>query len=193
MGKEWITTKEWGQLYLEIALVSFDIPILFVCLNSEKKRFLCLNVGENNDKYVICEVNNNQLLDMLTNSLPMEDVFRSCIRNRILIAEYDYDTEEIKTNLINSFEISGDLLPKKGAYFELSNKKIMDYIDLLRSQSVKVEVEQCFDTKICVVPLCENHSYFSTHEKNKVIFKMGLSLCQEEYGCYVVKNERMIA
>lgn len=36
MGKEWIKLKETGQLFLEKVLVSFNIPILFVCVDYEK-------------------------------------------------------------------------------------------------------------------------------------------------------------
>lgn len=46
MGKKWIKIKETGQLYLEKIIVSFDIPILFVCNDFENRKYLCLNVDE---------------------------------------------------------------------------------------------------------------------------------------------------
>ena len=37
MGKEWVKLEKIGQLYLEKILVSFDVPILFVCSDFEKR------------------------------------------------------------------------------------------------------------------------------------------------------------
>ena len=124
MGREWINIKEYGQLYLDKVLVTFDYPILFVCEDFEKKKYLCLNVDSENNKYVICEVDKNQLIGMLNNKLTMETVFRECVNRRIVVAEYDFENETIKSHSEDARNISGDLLPKRGAYFELSNKNI---------------------------------------------------------------------
>ncbi|MBR1702180.1 MAG: hypothetical protein IJ716_09535 [Lachnospiraceae bacterium] len=147
MGAEWINIKETGQLYLEKILVSFDIPILFVCTNFEKKRFLCLNIDEESGKTVIAEINNNLLLFMLRNEITMESVFRKAEKGVVIIADYNGETEKIDTCLVNANEISADFLPKKGAYFEFSNKTITDYIAHLRKELIDVVLEQLFEAK----------------------------------------------
>ena len=78
MGKEWIKTKETGQLYLEKIIVSFDIPILFVCNDFENRKYLCLNIDEETGTTVIAETDNRTLISMLNNQVTMENVFRNC-------------------------------------------------------------------------------------------------------------------
>ena len=68
MGKEWINTKETGQLYIEKILVTFDVPILFVCTDYENRKYLCLNADED-DKMAI-------LLTMRTNILATKQKVR---------------------------------------------------------------------------------------------------------------------
>ena len=41
MEKKWLNLGETGQLYLEQILVTFDIPILFVCNGFENRKYLC--------------------------------------------------------------------------------------------------------------------------------------------------------
>ena len=64
MGKEWIKLKEIGQLYLEKILVAFDVPILFVCTDYAKRRYLCLNIDNETGETAIAEVSNKQLIQM---------------------------------------------------------------------------------------------------------------------------------
>ena len=40
MEKKWLNLGETGQLYLEQILVTFDIPILFVCNGFENRKYL---------------------------------------------------------------------------------------------------------------------------------------------------------
>lgn len=131
MGKEWISLKETGQLCVEKVLVTFDTPTLFVCTDSSDKRYLCLNIGENDDKYVIAKTNARYLLNMLRNKYTMEFVFRNSIDGKIILAEYDYDGETIVSESKTAQDVRADLLPKKGEYFELSNDSIVEYIKRL--------------------------------------------------------------
>ena len=79
MGKEWIRIKEVGQLFLEKILVSFDIPILFVCVDYENRKYLCLNIDDESGKSVIVATDNKYLISMLTNKISMDSVFRNSI------------------------------------------------------------------------------------------------------------------
>ena len=72
MEKKWLNLGETGQLYLEQILVTFDIPILFVCNGFENRKYLCLNVYEEVGTTVIAETDNETLLAMLQNKLTME-------------------------------------------------------------------------------------------------------------------------
>lgn len=132
MEKKWLNLGETGQLYLEQILVTFDIPILFVCNGFENRKYLCLNVDEEVGTTVIAETDNETLLAMLQNKLTMEAVFRNSFNNSLVIAEYDTTNDEIVTQIKNSKEISEDFLPTKGEFFEFSNQKIQKYITSLK-------------------------------------------------------------
>lgn len=131
MGIEWIKIKEIGQLYLEKVIVSFDIPILFVCNDFENRKYLCLNIDDEIDTTIIAETDNKMLLNMLQDKVTMEYVFRNALNDRIMVVEYDSINQKIITRVENAKEISGDLLPEKEVFLDLSNKMILEYISFL--------------------------------------------------------------
>lgn len=194
MGKEWIELKETGQLCLEKILVTFDLPILFVCVDLQNRKYLCLNVDDNNMKYVIAEVESQQLIDMLSNVIPMEAVFRNSVNGKLLIAEYDVEKGVINSKTMAAKEISSDLLPQYGALFELSNKEIDDYIDSLNKQKIKVEVERYFEKKKVRIENCSNALCFVAAEMRVVGCSRLLLTCTKDRCSYDVNtNSRMIA
>lgn len=194
MGKEWIKTKETGQLYLEKVIVSFDIPILFVCNDFENRKYLCLNVADETCTTVIAETDNKMLLNMLQDKVTMEYVFRNALNNRIMIAEYDNINKKIITKVENAKEISGDLLPEKEAFLELSNKTILEYISFLDKQLVRVGIEKFSDTKIVTVRQVKFDEYFSSENKEVVNCKNVKFTYKKMKSSYAVESgKRMIA
>lgn len=75
MGREWIKIKETGQLFLEKILVSFDVPILFVCADYENRKYLCLNIDDETGESVIVATDNKRLIAMLKNEITMDPYF----------------------------------------------------------------------------------------------------------------------
>lgn len=144
MEKEWIKTKETGQLYLEKVIASFDIPILFVCNDFENRKYLCLNIDDEIGTTIIAETDNKMLLNMLQDKVPMEYVFRNALNDRIMVVEYDSINKKIISKVENAKEISGDLLPEKEAFLDLSNKMILEYISFLDKQLIRVGVEKFY-------------------------------------------------
>ena len=72
--KKWINVEEIGQLYLEKILVTFDIPILFVCSNGKNKKYLCLNIGDEDGTTVIAEISKATLSAMQQMRVPHRPV-----------------------------------------------------------------------------------------------------------------------
>ena len=126
MKREWIKVKGLGQLYLEKILLSFDIPILFVCTDFENRRYLCLNIDDDVPQAVIAEIDIKTLIGMLKDEITMEMAFRGSINGKIVVATYDSSSKQINTSIIASQMVSEDFLPEKGAFFEIENKKITD-------------------------------------------------------------------
>lgn len=135
MKREWIKVKGLGQLYLEKILLSFDIPILFVCTDFENRRYLCLNIDDDVPQAVIAEIDIKTLIGMLKDEITMEMAFRGSINGKIVVATYDSSSKQINTSIIASQMVSEDFLPEKGAFFEIENKKITDYIEFLSKQT----------------------------------------------------------
>ena len=193
MGKEWIKTKETGQLYLEKIIVSFDIPILFVCNDFENRKYLCLNIDEEAGTTVIAETDNRTLISMLNNQVTMENVFRNSLGNKIIIAEYDCKKNEIVSTVQDVKKIDSDLLPEKGAFLELSNKVISEYIVFLSKQLIKIKVEEFFEKRAITVERSQFHKYFSLNDE-KVISHRNVKLEDIKKTCsYEINNgKRMI-
>lgn len=194
MGKEWIRIKEVGQLFLEKILVSFDIPILFVCVDYENRKYLCLNIDDESGKSVIVATDNKYLISMLTNKISMDSVFRNSIDGKIIVAEYDYDKEEIVSYTEDAKKISSDMLPKENAYFELTNKAIEEYISYLERQLIKIEFENFSEMKSFTVRQSGNFTNFAAgdmmaYSSESVIVAETLKKCSYN----IKENNRMIA
>ena len=105
--------KETGQLCLEKVIVFFDIPILFVCNDFENRKYLCVNVDEEKGTTVIAETEIGTL--MLCFKIRRQWIlFLEALNDRVIIAEYDEENEEIVTQIESAKEISEDFLPEKG-------------------------------------------------------------------------------
>lgn len=194
MGKKWIKIKETGQLYLEKIIVSFDIPILFVCNDFENRKYLCLNVDEETGCTVIAETDNRTLISMLKNQITMESVFRNSSENKIIIAEYNCEKDEIVSIVQEAKKIDANLLPEKEAFLELSNEVISEYLLFLKKQLISVEVEDFCEKKTITVKQIKFNKYFSLNSEN-VIYHKNLKLedTKKVYTCDINNSRKMIA
>lgn len=142
MQKKWIELEEFGALAVEQVLVSFDVPILFVCKNQNGKRFLALCIDDEEGNYVIAEVTTSNLMGMLNNEITMEYVFRYAVNHTLYITEYDFNEKKFCVKHEDSFFVNEELLPEKGAYFELNNEKIQKYCWNLKENKVLYKKEE---------------------------------------------------
>ena len=90
-------------------MVTFDIPILFVCSNGKNKKYLCLNIGDEDGTTVIAEISKATLSAMQQNKIPMEAVYRQAIGKKLIIAKYDENSKKIISEVAN-------FLPQKGKF-----------------------------------------------------------------------------
>ena len=170
MGKEWIRIKQAGQMFLEKVLVTFDVPILFVCVDYENCKYLCLNIDDESGKSVIAATDNKHLISMLKNEITMDSVFRNSIDGKVIVAEYDYEEEKIISYTENSKTISSDMLPKENEYFEFTNKMIEDYIAYLERQVVRIQIETFRENKSSIIRKCEMSSNVVAKDMIEVLF-----------------------
>lgn len=194
MGKEWIKLKETGQLFLEKVLVSFNIPILFVCVDYEKNKYLCLNIDEETGESVVIATDNEHLLKMLKNEVTMESVFRDANDQKVIIAKYDFEEQKIVSHIENSKAVSKDMLPKQNEYFEFTNEAIKDYISYLEKQFIKIQMETFSDKASIVIHKNVPIPKFTIKDLMKLTCEK-MIITEAKHRCsYNLKNEnRMIA
>lgn len=194
MGKEWIKLKETGQLFLEKVLVSFNIPILFVCVDYEKNKYLCLNIDEETGESVVIATDNEHLLKMLKNEVTMESVFRDANDQKVIIAKYDFEEQKIVSHIENSKAVSKDMLPKQNEYFEFTNEAIKDYISYLEKQFIKIQMETFSDKASIVIHKNVPIPKFTIEDLMKLTCEK-MIITEAKHRCsYNLKNEnRMIA
>ena len=123
--------KNIGQLNYEKIIVRFDIPLLFTCTDINDNRYIVVCADEDKGIYVVGKTNISDLLHMLKNDITMYDYFRQ--REELYTISYDYDSGEFVWEPTSQDLISDDMLPDKGAYLELSNAAICDYIEQLKN------------------------------------------------------------
>lgn len=116
LSEKWINVEEIGQLYLEKILVTFDIPILFVCSNGKNKKYLCLNIDDEDGTTVITEISEATLSAMQQNKIPMEAVYRQAIGKKLIITKYDENSKKIISEVENSETVVANFLPQKGKF-----------------------------------------------------------------------------
>lgn len=194
MGKEWIELKETGQLFLEKVLISFNIPILFVCIDCEKNKYLCLNIDEETGESVIAATDNMHLLKMLENEVTMESVFRDANNQRIIVAKYNFEEQKIVSHLENSKTISKNMLPKQNEYFEFTNGAIEEYISYLEKQIIKIRIENFSDRTTFVIQRSDPISKFIIEDlMNLTCEKMIIAETKDKCSYNIENENRMIA
>lgn len=125
MMKEWINIKGIGNLYIESILVTFDVPLLFVCKTKDNNRYLVLSEDER--EYLVSKCSDKMLLDMLQNKTPMDKVFMDSDEN--ILIQIDSKENECVGKVIDRKDLNACMLPDKGAYFESNNDNIKEYVD----------------------------------------------------------------
>lgn len=133
--KKWIQLNEIGVLYLEIVLVQFDVPLLFVCKDDDGVRYLILCIDEEEGQYLSSQISNKWLLKLLNNEVTMAEAFRHPINKRDFLIEYDFSSKKFNGHYIEVSQLTSDMLPDEGAYFKLRNPKIIDYIERISNES----------------------------------------------------------
>lgn len=126
MIKKWIKTDNIGELYIENILITFDIPLLFVCSNDSKKKFLVLCIDDETEKYLISPIDDADLISMMQDQITMRDAFLlSPNRSRIIL---ELDSKEMKEYEINIQDLDNEVLPDAGIFYNVHNKQNDNYI-----------------------------------------------------------------
>lgn len=141
--EKWYYAKDIGQLYIEQVLVHGDEPVLFVCVDDENQRYLCMAYEPEMLKFVMIKISTKQLLDMLENKVSMEQTFRSA--EKIITTEENADlNSDIDLILAanDSKTFPADRLPKPGAYYNLNIGRVTAYSPATDSQHLNEQIRK---------------------------------------------------
>lgn len=139
----WEEIKEIGKLYVEEELVVGIEPVLMVCVDASKSsRYLVMTYDSGQGEYVLCRVSRKVLIDMLENRKTMEETFRAAGRiYKTTLTENGL----LRTSAKKACEFPAELLPDKGAFYDISSEYIQKYIATLKSyqnitDSIQMEI-----------------------------------------------------
>ncbi|MCI9615422.1 MAG: hypothetical protein HFG93_09755 [Dorea sp.] len=120
-----------GLLLLEQILFSFEgIPMVFVCIDKECNRYLCIcDDVINEEAWLIVKIDDNRLLRILND----EDTVLSAFRDQKVIIVNRGAGGEFKYNFVDYCEIDPDELPLCDQYLEMK-EYLTEYIDKLKRQ-----------------------------------------------------------
>lgn len=112
-------------LYREQNLIIIQVPVFFVCKDDGEHRYLVLLSDFDEDTYVVCPVSNEDLYNMLTGKIVMRQPFINSNKIYFIQAGTVLSEDEVKLVLYDEID---DVLPEKGAKFEIVNNEIFLYI-----------------------------------------------------------------
>lgn len=111
------------SLMLDKALITFTIPIFFICCDDDNQKYAVLCTDSDQLNYIVGKIDTKSILDMLNNTLSLRDFFLAATEKWRILARDDYTLD-----IIEKIEtLHDDELPKTDTYFEFSNIKIEEY------------------------------------------------------------------
>lgn len=139
------------ELYTEKVLVEFEIPLLFICRDKANKRYSVLCVDSEEERYLIVQSRIRDIVNMIQNTITMKELFLKAKEGIAWMVTAGESFEDDKVVQMSIQDVEDIDLPKDGAFYEVYNADIHDYVDLLLNRVPKKEtVEQIvnFDIKL---------------------------------------------
>lgn len=131
-----------GRLYLDYIFYEFESePILFSCVDDEKKLYLCLcSEIRYGQKWVITECELSTLKALIDEKMDIASAF--LLKNEIIIIDMDLQGKE-SSYVIRSEEIDRLDLPKEGMYIKDNKESARNYLWSKKCRRLleKIEVE----------------------------------------------------
>lgn len=120
------------ELYNDIKLIDLDVPLLFVCIDESKNRYLVLCVDPDECYYLVVPITSDKLIHMLNGQISMRNPFETSDVVYSIITAPDYNNDSITEK--SPKEIDDEDLPRENAYFNLKlHEELNSYISDLQS------------------------------------------------------------
>ena len=115
------------EIYKELDLLVFDIPILFVCKDDDNNRYLALCLDIDDAEYYLISITNHELKQMITGKMEIRECFINCKNFYFIRSGKTVDCDEV--TLLSADDLSDDELPDKGALFTIHNDEIDSFVN----------------------------------------------------------------
>lgn len=190
----WDEIKGIGTLNMEMELVVANEPVLFVCslADKPKEKYLVMTYNSFDGKYVIRKISNQELVRMLENEVTMEQTFRNA--DEILLTHWEEADYILEAESCNPDEFSEKMLPKKGTYYNIHSKYILDYMETLKeeSYSLTIKVGQ-IQYGAVEMPGEETGDIWMSEILNKYSFSFDSSSMGEYQGLLLENNSEIVS
>lgn len=135
----WNEIEGIGILNIEMELLVGLEPVLFVCVleDNPNEKYLVMTYNSTKSTYVMRKINDVELLCMLDKRVSMEETFRN---GKEILMTYEQD-DCIYVERFNPREFSEDMLPKKGATYNIHSQYILDYKEELRIPKYEIKLK----------------------------------------------------
>lgn len=129
------------NLYIDEYLVDLNIPIFFICRDEDNSKYAVICENTKDFEYLICKVSNLSLLKMLKNELSLYDfIYYSTLR------WFVKSGESIESDVVKELkDLTPDYYPKRNEYLDLTNEKILNYIQRIENEIQKQEIMSSFE------------------------------------------------
>lgn len=131
MREKWATVDVLGPLYMDLVLITFSIPELFVCEDKNANKYLTVLYDEDGEQYLSVKVTAQNLLEMLEGKISIEAAFRTAEEGKVYFIMSDEKGYQCSSGSIS--EVSPSDLPDSGVHFSLKSNIIYSYIEGLRA------------------------------------------------------------
>lgn len=129
------------ELYLDSYLVDFDIPIFYICKDDENSKYAVMCIDSIKEKYVIGLTTNKDIKAMLLNSLDLCSFINNTSKKWYVICNKEKKSDEV----ITVQKLNKSDLPKKNAFLELHNKRVIDYVKKIDSEIEEQKEDKIFE------------------------------------------------
>ena len=136
MRGSWLASDVTGVLEQEMILLHLDVPVLFVCRNEAGRKFLTLCLDEEEGCYIMAELVDNDIVQMLEKQCTIEETFRKSRNNVMYMTTYNLEKKRFDVEVIQVDDVLDEDLPDKGAFFTVSNNKIERYLKKLKEDRI---------------------------------------------------------
>ncbi len=180
---KWICLKNKEQLYIDIVLVHFDVPLLFICKDEIGKKYLVECIDEEKEMYILSPIDDDTILNLINKEITMRDSIKQGKNHRVIKVEYNFKSKSFEEKDITSDELHNDELPDEGAYLEYLSSDVRDYKKRLKRKKI-MPIKYQYEIVLKSPFLKKNNNYdafsYQNRLKTKTIFDNVFSLERSE-------------